>query len=82
VGFKQSGISVSHTAGANTYMITIPPHPNGNFLVMLSPYATSTGFTVTYPTGYMLNPYTIYVYCRTGVNNTLNDGSFFLYTVP
>jgi hypothetical protein len=82
-GYNTTGISVSHTAGANAYQITIPAHPSGaNYLVMVSPYATSTGYAVTYPTAYANSSTTIWVYCRTGVNNTLADGSFFIHTVP
>ena len=83
VGFKTTGISVSHTANGN-YTITIPAHPNGAaYLTMLSPYSTSTGGASTYPTGYSGNSTTIYVHCRSDVGVTsVVDGNFYVHTVP
>ena len=83
VGFKTTGISVSHTANGN-YTITIPAHPSGaNYLTMLSPYSTSSGNATTYPTGYTGSSTTIYVYCRSDVGVTsVVDGNFYVHTVP
>ena len=83
VGYKTTGISVSHTANGN-YTITIPAHPDGAaFLTMLSPYSTSSGNTTTYPTGYTGNSTTIFVYCRSDVGVTsVVDGNFYVHTVP
>jgi hypothetical protein len=91
-GYNTTGISVSHAAGG-LYAFTIPSHPSGtttvnaatqgNFLVMLSPYSTSSANVTTYPTGYAGSSTQIYVYCRSSVGTTTTtDGSFYLHTVP
>jgi hypothetical protein len=83
VGYKTTGISVSHTNGGS-YNFTIPAHPNGsNYLVMLSPYTYTAGLVSTWPTGYAATATTMYVYCRSGIMVTTTvNGNFYIYTVP
>ena len=84
VGFKTTGISISHSAGG-VYSITIPAHPSGaSYLTIVSPYTTTTNnpTPIAWPTSYALSSTVCYVFCRTGINTTLSDGNFFFYTVP
>ena len=84
VGFKTTGISIAHSANG-VYAITIPAHPSGaSFLTIVSAYTTSTSnpTPIAWPTSYASSSTLCYVFCRTGINNTLSDGNFFFYTVP
>ena len=83
VGFKTTGVSISHSAGG-VYAITIPAHPNGvSYLTIVSPYTTATGapMPIAWPTSYAFSSTIAYVYCRTGISTTFSDGCFFFYTV-
>ena len=83
VGYNTTGISVSH--GDNgLYTFTIPAHPSGaNYLLMLSPYSTSTTSSSTFPTGYGQTSTAAFAYCRNAIGGTTNvNGNFYVYTVP
>ena len=83
VGYNTTGISVAHTDNG-LYTFTIPAHPSGtNYLLMLSPYSTSTTSSSTFPTGYGQTSTAFYVYCRNAIGGTTNvNGNFYVYTVP
>ena len=83
VGYNNTGINVSHTDNG-LYAFTIPAHPSGaNYLLMLSPYSTSTTSSSTFPTGYGQTSTAFYVYCRNAIGGTTNvNGNFYVYTVP
>ena len=78
-GYNTTGISVSRSNNG-----LFPAHPKGSeYLLMLTPYATSTGTTTTFPTGYSQTATAFYVYCRSGIGiTTFVNGNFYVSTVP
>ncbi len=83
IGYNTAGISCIHTTGG-LYEFTHPAHPNGaQFLLMLSPYSSSTTTVTTIPTGYGLSSAKGYVYCKSAGGAITNiNGNFYKYSVP
>ena len=83
VGYNTTGVSVAHSTNG-LYTFTIPAHPSGaNYLLMLSPYSTSTSVASMWPTGYSATATAFYAYVRSTIGATTNiNGSFYVYTVP